>query len=834
MLFVGAIAAVFYIVWDASKDLPDYDVLAKYSPPVMTRIHAANGALLAEYARERRLYVPINAIPDQIIEAFLSAEDKNFYKHAGIDLQGVMRAVVVNLQNYATGNRRLVGASTITQQVAKNFLLTSDQTIDRKLKEALLALKIERAFSKHQILELYLNEIYFGLGSYGVAAASLNYFGKSLRELSLSEIAYLAALPKAPNNYHPFRRTKRAIERRNWVILRMLENGYIKQDVADQAMSKPLEVNPRPFGAQLFAADYFAEEVRKEVYEKYGEKKLYEGGLSVRTTLDPKIQVLARKALVDGLVRFDRSKGWRGPVKTLTPSGEWGKALGAIEVPADIEPWQLAVVLEIDDKKARLGLRPKLLKSGALSRQRDIATLPFKFARWARKIKPEGGLDRKPKTMMDIVNIGDVVYVSPVDKQPGIWELMQIPEVEGGLVALDPHTGRVHALVGGFSYGASQFNRAVQAKRQPGSSFKPFVYAAALDNGYTPASLVMDAPIEVEQGAGLGLWRPKNYGNKYYGPSTLRIGIERSRNVMTVRLAQDMGMERVKEYARRFSIYDNLSPVLAMSLGAGETTLLRMTAAFGMLANGGKKIKPALIDRIQDRFGKTIFKHDGRECPSCAATAWAKQKEPELADIREQIIDPHTAYQVVSMLEGVVKRGTATVVSRVGKPLAGKTGTTNDEKDAWFVGFAPDLAVGIYIGYDTPRPMGRGATGGQLAAPVFANFMKAVLAEKPAIPFRAPPGLNLIPIDSKTGTPGVLGSDGVILEAFKPGEGPPDEFFVIGGGADWASRAVGPVGPREINTQIDRPGLFSRQDGFPRAPVRAPNGRLSPGTGGLY
>jgi len=843
VVFVGVVVAVFFIVWEASKSLPAYDVLAKYSPKVMTRIHAADGALLAEYARERRLYVPIDVIPKQTIEAFLSAEDKNFYKHGGIDFTGLARAVVVNVQNLATGRRRLVGASTITQQVAKNFLLTSDQTIERKLKEALLALKIERAFSKNKILELYLNEIYFGLSSYGVAAASLNYFGKPLHKLNLAESAYLAALPKAPNNYHPFRRTKRAIERRNWVIQRMMENGYVTEAQADVAMRKPLDVNPRLFGAQLFAADYFAEEVRRRVYEKYGEKTLYEGGLLVRTTLDPKLQVIARKALVDGLVRFDRSKGWRGPVKQLPLAGDWGKALGAIETPADIAPWRLTMVLEAGANEARLGLQPVKLKTGAIETKREIVTVSLKHMTWARAALEDGGLGKKLKAVSDVLKPGDVVYVAPVEDEPGQWQLMQVPEVEGALVALDPHTGRVHALVGGFSYGASQFNRAVQANRQPGSSFKPFVYATALDNGYTPASLVMDAPIEVEQGNGLGIWRPKNYGNKYYGPSTLRVGIEKSRNVMTVRLAQDMGMDKVAEYANRFGIYEKLSPVLAMSLGAGETTVLKMTTAFGMLANGGKKITPALIDRIQDRYGKTIFKHDLRECTTCKATAWKSQTEPELADVREQIIDPHTAYQVVSMLEGVVQRGTATVVRQIGKPMAGKTGTTNDEKDAWFVGFGPDLAVGVYIGYDSPKPMGRKATGGQLAAPVFRDFMKAALADKPAIPFRAPPGLNLIPIDSRTGMPAPMGQEGVILEAFKPGEGPPDQFFVIGGGDDWRNPSIGPSearfpsriqGPRNPQWQSPWKSPFSKQPDRFKPRQGSPKNELSSGSGGLY
>jgi len=784
ILFLGGAAVIGYVLWKTDQELPDYEVLRKYEPKVMTRVHAGNGTLIAEYANERRLYVPIDAIPDQVIHAFMSAEDKNFYKHSGIDFQGIARAVVVNLRNVMNG-RRLVGASTITQQVAKNFLLTSDRTLQRKLKEMLLSLKIERAFTKDQILELYLNEIYLGLGSYGVAAASLNYFAKSLRELSLEEAAYLAALPKAPNNYHPFRFAKRAIERRNWVMERMLENGYITPEQSLKAQATKLNVTPRPFGAQLFAAEYFAEEVRREIIKRYGEKRVYEGGMSVRTTLDPQMQEMARLALINGLVAYDRKKGWRGPVKRIATDGDWGKALGDIKVPDDIKPWRMAVVLETGEKSAKVGLRPGRLASGELASSRTTGTLPLKEMTWARAKKDEKTLGPKIKTVGNVVQPGDVIYVAPSTEEKGVWRLMQIPEIEGAIVALDPHTGRVHAMVGGFSYAQSEFNRATQANRQPGSSFKPFVYATALDKGYTPASVVLDAPIEVRQPGSNKVWKPKNYGGKFYGPSTLRLGIEKSRNVMTVRLAQDMGMDTIASYARNFGIYDKMLPVLSMALGAGETTLLRMTAAFGMLANGGKRIEATLIDRIQDRRGKTIFRHDGRVCAECVASEWRGQPEPVLPDGRAQIIDPHTAYQITSMLEGVVQRGTATKVKAVGKPIAGKTGTTNEERDAWFVGYSPDLVVGVFIGFDTPKPMGRGSTGGGLAAPVFTEFMQHALAKTPAIPFRMPPGINLIPINAKTGQMAQLGDEDVILESFKPGEGPPRDMFIIGAETAW-------------------------------------------------
>ncbi len=791
---IGA-AAIAYIIWLANKDLPDYEKLSRYKPPVMTRVHAGDGALLAEYAHERRLFVPIQMIPSLVVKAVISAEDKNFYEHNGIDPMGILRAIKINVENRLSGRkRRLVGASTITQQVAKNFLLSNEQKYERKLKEALLAMKIERTFSKDQILELYLNEIYLGLGSYGFAAASLNYFGKPLHKLDLAEAAYLAGLPKAPSNYHPFKYRAKALERRNYVIRRMFENGYIDARSKEQALAAPLKVKPRKFGARLVAAEYFAEEVRRRVIKIYDEKKLYEGGLSIRTSLDPEMQRLARKALTDGLVAFDRRKGWRGPVTRIDTSGDWGIALGKIKSPTDITPWRLAVVLDVGDNGAAIGLKPVRQDSGKLGDQRQTGEISLAEIKWARRAQKGGGLGPKIRKATDVLQTGDVIYVAPSEAGDNLWRLMQVPEVSGGLVAMDVHTGRVFAIVGGFSFQMSQFNRAVQAKRQPGSTFKPFVYAAALDNGYTPSSVVMDAPIAVRQSSGK-IWKPQNYGKKFYGPSTLRLGIEKSRNVMTVRLAQDMGMKTVVEYARKFGIYDRLLPVLSMALGAGETTLLRMTTAFSMLANGGKKIQATLIDRIQDRYGKTIFRHDTLTCQTCVAEKWENQEEPELIDLREQILNPYTAYQITSMLEGVVQRGTGRRVRAVGKPLAGKTGTSNDSKDVWFIGFSPDLAVGVFVGYDNPRPMGRGATGGSVAAPIFRDFMKMALAGKPAIPFRVPDGIALMRINRKTGQLARKGDKDVILEAFKPGNMPPTDIMIIGdfGLPESAGRADDPT-----------------------------------------
>jgi len=795
IMFVVGVGAAAGLLWHFSKDLPDYSQLQDYEPPVMTRVHAADGSLVAEYARERRLYIPIQAVPKLVINAFLAAEDRNFYQHGGLDFTGIARAALSYVQNYGSG-RRPQGASTITQQVAKNFLLTNEVSLTRKVKEALLALKIERTYSKDKILELYLNEIYLGLGAYGIAAASLTYFDKSVNELTIQEAAYLATLPKAPNNYNPFRQRERALERRNWVIDRMAEAGFIKAADAEKAKHTPLGVTTKPStGPRVFAAEYFAEEVRRELFEKYGEKKLYEGGLSVRTSLDPKYQALARKTLQAGLEHFDEAHGWRGAVTKIDLAGDWGVKLAGVKALDDVEPWRLAVVLEVSDHSARIGLQPGRDPGGAVSKERAVGILPLDGVKWA-KVK-----GRVPAKIGQVLEPGDVVYVSPMEKAEGQYRLQQIPEVSGAMVVEDPQTGRVLAMVGGFSYDQSQFNRATQALRQPGSSFKPIVYSAALDNGYTPSSLVLDAPLEIDQGPGLGVWKPENYEGDFFGPSTLRFGIEHSRNVMTVRLAQDIGMPLIASYAKRFGVYDDLPPYLSFALGAGETTLLRMVTAYGMIDNGGRKITPTLIDRIQDRYGHTVYKHDKRECIGCDAQKWQDQPEPSLIDRREQVIDPMTAYQITSMMEGVVQRGTATVVKEVGKPIAGKTGTTNDEKDAWFIGFSPDLVVGVYLGYDKPRHLGRGATGGVLAAPIVRDFMKVALADKPAVPFRVPAGIKLIRIDAKSGMRAGPGDSRVILEAFKPGTAPPDNYSVIGvTDADGRPLGVSPEADRGVRT----------------------------------
>ncbi|MFN3890486.1 MAG: penicillin-binding protein 1A [Beijerinckiaceae bacterium] len=777
ILFVIGAAAVGVVIWHFEKDLPDYTTLRDYEPPVMTRVHAADGTLLAEYARERRLFLPAAAIPPLVKQAFLAAEDKNFYSHTGIDPEGIVRAAMVLVR----GDKRVQGASTITQQVAKNFLLTNEQTFERKIREALLAFRIEAAYSKDKILELYLNQIFLGLNSYGVAAAALNYYGKSLHELTISEAAYLAALPKAPSTLNPFRNRDAALARRNYVINRMVDDGYITAEQGDAAKREGLGVNPRAISPNAYVAGYFAEEVRRELLDRYGEKKVYEGGLSVRATLDPQMQIWARKALVDGLVRFDEAQGFRGPMRVINLTGDWGPPLAEIPALGDVRPWRLAVVLDVNDNAARIGLQPPKEAGGEVSRERLTGVLTSEGIRWTNR-----------KSVRQALQVGDVIYVEPIDDKPGNYRLRQIPDISGAIVAMDPHTGRVLAMVGGFSFDQSEFNRATQAWRQPGSSFKPFVYSTALDNGYTPSSIVLDEPIEIDQGNG-EIWRPDNYDGRPTGPRTLRYGVEHSKNLMTVRLARDVGMPLVAEYSKRFGVIDDMPALLAMSLGAGETTVLRMTTAYSMFVNGGRRIRPTLIDRIQDRWGQTIFRHDQRICQGCEAEKWANQPEPRLIDKREQVLDPLTAYQMTSILEGVVQRGTAQVLKSVGKRLGGKTGTTNEAKDVWFVGFAPDLAVGVFMGYDRPRSLGGSATAGRYAAPIFRDFMMQALKDKPDVPFRVPPGIKLVSVNPGSGTR--ASGAGSILEAFKPGTGPPEGFA-----GDGMTGSGGPVSDRAIGT----------------------------------
>lgn len=761
-------AIVFVVILRYSMDLPDYRTLSDYHPQITSRLYAADGSLLAEYATEKRIFVPVDKIPPMLRAAFIAAEDKTFYTHGGIDFMGIARAVLVNLQNVGRG-RRKVGASTITQQVAKNFLLTSEQSFSRKIKEILLARKMEQTFTKDHILELYLNEIYLGVGSYGVASAALNYFDKSMSELTIGEMAFLAALPKGPNNYHPVRKPQAALERRNWVLKRMAEEGYITPEIMADAMKEPIKMTPR-HSDMMNEAGYYAEEVRRFVVGRYGEQAIYNGGLFIRTSLDPRLQRAATRALQDGLMTYDKRHGWRGPVRHFD-TGDAAKAFLTTEKdPLYLpEKWRMAAVMGLTQTTAEIVLADGTQGTIALA---DLA--------WARQALPEGRISvKKVQVPADVLAVGDVIYVQ-AKKEPGQYMLRQMPVVEGALVALDPHTGRVLAMSGGFSFWKNQFNRAIQAYRQPGSSFKPFVYLAALDAGYTPSSLILDAPLVMENPDGTK-WKPKNYSQVFYGPTTLRVGIEKSRNLMTIRLAQAIGMQRVLEYGKKFGISDKLEPVLSTALGAGETTLMRLTTAYGMLVNGGKKISPSLIDRIQDRDGITIYKYDERPCDKCTGPDASPDERPVIPDTREQIQDSASAYQMVNILAGVVERGTGRVASSLHKTLGAKSGTSNDSLDAWFIGFSPDLVVGVWVGFDTPQTLGPNDTGGVVSGPIFRDFMRVALENKPDIPFRVPDTVQLVRVNATTGRPATAGDTNVIMEAFRKGTDLTAPVQVVGG-----------------------------------------------------
>lgn len=789
---VAVIGVAGFSAWylnNLNKDLPDYQQLAQYAPPVTTRVYAGDGSLVAEFARERRLFVPIESMPAHVKYAFVSAEDKSFYDHSGLDFRGLVRAQISNISNVLRG-RRLEGGSTITQQVAKNFLLTSEQKVERKLREMLIARKMERTFTKDHILELYLNEIYLGNRSYGVAAAALNYFDKSLDELTIAEASYLAAITKGPSNYHPIDNEARAVERRNWVIGRLEEDGRISHEEAAEAQGQPLGAQiASPLGARDWTMEYFAEEVRKQIVDLYGVEALYDGGLAVRTSVDPHLQKKAGEALRRWLVSYDERHGWRGPIATMPEiPAEWAEPFSdlvddlknARKISDDMAPWRAALVLSVNAQGAEIGF-----PDGA------TAVIPVGLMKWAREYVSANDLGKEVTSAVGVLHVGDIVYAEKYDAETlpkpegaaedapskptpeNAYALRQTPAVNGGLIAIDPHTGRVLAMVGGFSFQMSEFNRAVQAERQPGSTFKPFVYSVALDSGYTPSSIVLDAPFVAPS---VDSWyKPGNYiAGRYYGPSTLRLGVEQSRNAMTARLAQDLGIGRIMDYVERFKLSDRLPRELAISLGAGETTLMRITAGYSVFVNGGKGVDPVLIDRIQDRTGKTIYKRDERECETCNAPVWSGQSEPQLPDTRRQVMDPRTAYQITSILEGVVRRGTAarTVGGQTDKPVAGKTGTTNDYKDAWFVGFAPDLAAGVYVGFDMPQTLGQGEAGGTVAAPIFADFMVEALKDEAGIPFRVPSGVRLVRVNARTGKPAGAGDRNVILEAFKAEDDP--------------------------------------------------------------
>lgn len=768
-LLVAALAGIF--IWFKSNgfDIPDYTRLETYEPPVTTRLYAGDGQVLMEYAVEKRIFVPEDKIPELVKNAFIAAEDKHFYSHPGIDFLGIIRAVITNVKNAATG-KRLVGASTITQQVAKNFLLSSERSLTRKIKEAVLAYRISKAYSKEHVLELYLNEIYLGNRAYGVAAAALNYFGKALSELTIEEAAYLAALPKGPNNYNPERRYDAAIARRNWVIERMAEDEYITAEQAEAAKQKPLTTVQRKFG-YLEDGEYFSDEVRRLLARSLGEDAVFEGGLMVRTTVDPALQKLAIKVFRQGLMNYDRRHGYRKTGLKVDLTGDYKKELKNVQLPKGAEKsWKKAVVLNVAADNASVETID--------GRQ---GTISLKSLAWARRTLKDQRVSEAPKKVTDVLEKGDVIYVEEV--KDGEFQLRQVPDVEGAMVVMSPHNGKILAMVGGFSFEKSQFNRATQAYRQTGSTFKPFVYVTALEMGYSPTDLILDAPFVLNQGPGLPLWKPSNYSKGFSGLTTLRQGIEKSKNLMTVRLAQDIGMERVSEMARRLGVMENLPQLLSMSLGAADTRLIDMATAYSVFVNGGKKVSPYLIEQIQDRYGKSLYKNFDSHCIGCKVAHFDESAEvPEITDDRVRVLDEHTAYQMVSILQGVAIRGTGAKLAALHKNLAGKTGTTNENKDAWFMGFSPDMVVGIYVGFDEPRTLGRIETGAAAALPIFYDFMKEALKDKPNLEFRVPQGIRFVRVNPKTGKPATLDDKVVIMEALKPDFRFGDNQRVIGDG----------------------------------------------------
>ncbi|MDX2142865.1 MAG: PBP1A family penicillin-binding protein [Rhodospirillaceae bacterium] len=762
-------AAAIWVFYEFGKGLPDHNQLALYEPPVTTRVYAGDGQLLQEYAVESRVFVPVEEIPQRVIDAFLSAEDKTFYEHHGVDIAGIVNAVFTNVERRMEG-RRMVGASTITQQVAKNFLLGDEYSFDRKIREAILAVRLEQTYSKDHILELYLNDNFLGSG-YGVAAAARNYFNKSLDELSIAEAAFLAASAKAPGRFA--RDLEAARERRDYVIDRMVEDGHITRDEAAVAKLERIVLRNRAEVQTVLGSEYFAEEIRRDLSQRYGNDALYKGGLAVRTSLDPVMQEHAHRALHAGLIDYDLRHGYRGPVARLNAGASLAEGLRAVKDPVDLpRDWALAVVTDVSKDRAQL-----------LMRDGQPGVIPLDQLTWARAQLPDQRVGERVQSAAQVVQPGDAVIVAPAANAPvGVYALRQMPQVDGAIVALDPHTGRVLAMSGGFSYARSQFNRATQALRQPGSAFKPFVYLAAMEAGYTPATLVLDAPFVMDQGPGLPKWKPKNYTGEYLGLATLRKGMEKSQNLMTVRLAQTVGMNNVSATANNLGIYEHMAENLAASLGSEVTTVINLTSAYAMLVNGGRRITPTLIDRIQDRNGKTVYRRDRRPCVDClSALAPVSGAVPVLIDERAQVADPASAYQVVHMLEGVVERGTGRSVASVGKPIAGKTGTSNDSFDTWFVGFSPDLVVGVFVGFDEPRTLGPKETGGAVAGPVFREFMTQALKDKPATPFRVPPGVTFVRVNYETGKPAGPGEQrGVVLEAFKQGTSPFSQLTIVG------------------------------------------------------
>ncbi len=814
-LVLGLIILIilFVFIVKSTRDLPSVESLSEYKPPVMSRVHAGDGKLISEFRKQARVFVPIETVPEALQHSFVAAEDKRFYTHDGFDPIGFARAMKANV-GHALNDRRMEGGSTLTQQVAKNFLVGNERSLERKIREVAIARRIEKAMDKDTILELYLNEIYFGRGAYGVAAASLNYFGKPMKDLTVAEIAYLAVLPKGPSNYQvgdPAKK-ERAIRRRNYVLTRMAADEYITAEEAEAARETDIVVIDRFDGDEYLAAEYFVEEARKKIYKMYGEDELYEGGLSIRTTLDTSMQLEGRRALRRGLEMMDRRHGYRGPLTALESMSDWRTKLTAVKPPRDIGDWRVALVMETAEKSAKLVfVAPEDFPEDEEFPEVDAkGTLALSDIVWAKKALAKGAVGRDLKSVKDVLSAGDVILVQRKSVKAKAatsteYNLRQVPKANGGLIAMDPHTGRILAMIGGYSFEQSQFNRATQAKRQPGSAFKPFVYATALEQGFTPATQILDAPFvierkdveceENEQGT-LSLldaeeerredeqdeesfedecerfYKPENYNaGNFYGLSTLRLGIEKSRNAMTVRLANEMGMAPVMKMSQRFGIYDAPKPELAWALGAGETTLLRLATAYSTMINGGKAVEPRILDRVQDGTGKTIFNAFEVDCANCQQDEYYGGEPPELPDTRAQVIDPVTAYQITYIMQGAVQNGTGARLKSLERPLGGKTGTTNDSLDNWFMGFSPDLVVGVYVGIDTPEQMGR-ETGSSSAVPIVKDFLETVLKDQSKVPFRIPDGVTLAPINRVSGEPSYIGAPDFILEAFKPGTEP--------------------------------------------------------------
>ena len=727
------------ILWNFSSNIPDYKFLKNYKPPVSSKVYSGNGDLVADFSKEKRIFVPYSSIPTNVINAFLSAEDKNFFTHPGVDAKGVLRATINNIQNILK-SKRLEGASTITQQVAKNFLLTNEISLNRKIKEAILAFRIERVLSKERILELYLNQIYLGSGAYGVAAASLEYFDKSIKELNYEEAALLAALPKAPSKYNPYRDIELAKFRRNLVLKNLLDNNFI-DPIKFEKLKKKEIVLKKTKKVFLENAQYYIEDVRKDIIDKLTYEKVYKQGFNINTPINLELQKIATESLRSGLISYDKRKGWHGVIKNKEYNSKWSSDLKDYELEDSID-WQIAIIKKVDKFLAEIETKDYF---NGIIEYSDIT--------WTKK------------EFIDLIKPGDVVYVKKIKENK--FSLKQVPKINGGIVVMDPYTGRVLALSGGFSFKNSEFNRATQALRQPGSAFKPFVYALALENDYTPSSLILDAPLVLDQGSDLKMWKPENYGKKFYGPSTLRVGLEKSRNLMTVRIAQNLGIDKIVNFSKKLGIYENPKELLSISLGSTETTLLKLTSAYSAFVNGGKLVEPIIIDRIQDSEGNTIINNDKRFCLDCDKISFTSDVYPKINDKYKQVFSSQTAYQITSLLEGVIHRGTGKKLKKLNLNLAGKTGTTNENTDAWFIGFTSNFVIGVYVGMDEPSPLGKYETGSKTALPIFESFVKKAVKKSNARPFKVSEGITMMVVDSSTGQKAKLTSKNTIVEAYK-------------------------------------------------------------------